>query len=810
MKKKILFTTLIVALGLILPLILVYAGETINEPSDPSARMPTIISGTGTDQVTNEAPSAEEGNIAKLVQYIYTFAMLAAGLAVIGGLIYGGVRYLFAGGSITKMFAARGQVRNALYGLGLILISYLILYTINPALVNLTNPTADPLKLRTSPIWSLSRSYGQQMANVPKDRPCLSDFDCAYDLACCPAQTDTKQEVTSCNQDLTGTALPEKKNDFVSVPSTEATNLKWFSCGLGDAYWFQDSCPATTKSAPECSETVLTGCCDPQTKPDATKNPACCQQPLMVTAKDEAECKTIYGSQAKYNNCVCTTRVATCQKIKPPADSVITTYSWTNLWTKATERQKLSGYGDKCYANEVVAPILGFGYRSYGNNSCRDQRLVCNKQLKICIEPGEVGDPCKKSGILKNFYDCCGVQQENNSTPNCKKYISRGISLYCDQPDDATPGQCMMGDEDAEKMENDTNPMPANYTCTALTAQTTGGTMGGVSLGSTCQQLATNPINQTNKDYTIDGSSNWCSGTSSSKRCCCKATPPNMPAAPVCYKIGIVASDTTTTKANKCTNQCVVSKYPTGTVSPDTTTGCEDITANQACCCCSNAASVGTGNCTGATCTDSNVKICGTDPTANCYKTNISSYDATIVAAANGKSICAGVDAVKLIKAIISQESGGDITKNSSDGESAGLMQMKPTTAKLFQNQCNASGETINFAWLKNPQNAQKQICMAIEFLKTLVIPCGCNVRQLAAGYNGGGAALGACTASTNCGPPAGNAGQCSMCANQTTKRWECLWDNNEHTACNYDNSGGSFKYTRAYVPKVLSCYNQF
>jgi len=783
MKKKILFTTLIIALGLILPLILVYAGETIDEPNDPSTRMPTIISGSGTDQVTNAAPSAEEGNIAKLVQYIYTFAMLAAGLAVIGGLIYGGVRYLFAGGSITKMFAARSQVRNALYGLGLILISYLILYTINPALVNLVNPTADPLNLKVSPIWSLSLSYGQQMANVPKDRPCLSDFDCAYDLACCPATTSGGQEVTSCNQDLTGTALPEKKNDFVSVPSTEATNLKWFSCGLGDAYWFQDSCPATTKSAPECSETVLTGCCDPQTKPDADKNPVCCQQPLMVTAKDKDECTAVYGSQAKYNNCSCTERVATCQKIKPPSDEVIKLYSWTNLWTNSTKRHLLSGYGDRCYVDEtqIFGPIR---IANYSVTSCRDQRLICPKQSPVCVEPGEVGATCAHRD------ECCGVDQHNDNTPNCNKYTSRDISLECDNKVDGV-GECTLSNKDAEKMENSTNPIPANYACAALTAQTTGGTMGGVSLGSTCQQLTANPINQDNKDYTIDGSSNWCSDVSNNQRCCCKAL-----AAPS-LKCTFTPKISSQTDLTTCHN-----------IGYTSTTGCPTAPPTggqpQICCCKPPA-------CQNNSCSDANINICGTT-TTDCSKAAVNNYTDEITAAANGHTVCSGVDTIKLVKAIMSQESGGVIDRISSDGLSSGLMQMRPETARQFKGVCGASGETITLEWLKKPENAQKQICMAIEYLKTLVDPCGCNVRNLAAGYNGGGAALGACTESTDCGSAAATVGgQCLMCASETlTRRWECPWDNTQHTECNVDNTSGSFNFTRRYVPKVNYCYGQF
>lgn len=221
----------------------------------------------------------------------------------------------------------------------------------------------------------------------------------------------------------------------------------------------------------------------------------------------------------------------------------------------------------------------------------------------------------------------------------------------------------------------------------------------------------------------------------------------------------------------------------------------------------------GAGACQGVSCggTDASVKFCGGLST-DCCTTNVNSWNTQIQAAASGQSICSGVDTIKLVKAIMSQESCGVITKDASDGKSAGLMQLTPETASLYKSQCGASGETIDFAWLKNSNNAQKQICMAIEYLKTLVSPCSCDVRQLAAGYNGGGAGRGACAESANCGSAAANdGGQCLACSGETfTRKWECLWEDNQHTICNIDRQVGSFAVTRQYVPKVKFCYGHF
>jgi hypothetical protein len=136
---------------------------------------------------------------------------------------------------------------------------------------------------------------------------------------------------------------------------------------------------------------------------------------------------------------------------------------------------------------------------------------------------------------------------------------------------------------------------------------------------------------------------------------------------------------------------------------------------------------------------------------------------------------------------------------------------MKPDTANQYAAQCGVN-EPITGDWLKSG-HMEEQSCMAALFLKSLVGACGCDARQLAAGYNGGGAGTGACNTSTNCGPAAaGEGGECQACSGQSgsTRRWECLWDDNAHTQCNNQRPGGSFEETRQYAPFVEHCYQQF
>src|SRR3989344_2257774 len=219
------------------------------------------------------------------------------------------------------------------------------------------------------------------------------------------------------------------------------------------------------------------------------------------------------------------------------------------------------------------------------------------------------------------------------------------------------------------------------------------------------------------------------------------------------------------------------------------------------------------GTCTGIECADATLNICAPQaPTDRCNLAAGNRYDAQIRAgAAKIGQICQAVDTVKLLKAIVDNESDGRAGVASAVG-SFGLFQLQPGTATLYKSRCGVPDNVaVDRAWLTNAQNIEAQACMAAAYLDVLETPCGCDVRQLAAGYNGGGSGRGACEVSANCGPSAGS-GSCSACGDTSrpTKRWECLWDDNAHQQCNANRVGGSFRETRVYAPRVEYCYARY
>ena len=77
----------------------------------------------------------------ELVAWFYYFIVGIAGLAAFGSLIWGGFLWLTSAGNASRISEAKERINSALWGLILILASYLILKAINPELVTLNLPS---------------------------------------------------------------------------------------------------------------------------------------------------------------------------------------------------------------------------------------------------------------------------------------------------------------------------------------------------------------------------------------------------------------------------------------------------------------------------------------------------------------------------------------------------------------------------------------------------------------------------------------------------------------------------------------------
>lgn len=94
------------------------------------------------------APGA---GLPQYINYLFVFGLGLITILALTKMIIGGITYILAAGNATKVEDAKDEIFQALLGVSVLLISYLLLKTINPDLVNLRNPNLTPPQFQNLP-----------------------------------------------------------------------------------------------------------------------------------------------------------------------------------------------------------------------------------------------------------------------------------------------------------------------------------------------------------------------------------------------------------------------------------------------------------------------------------------------------------------------------------------------------------------------------------------------------------------------------------------------------------------------------------
>lgn len=103
---------------------------TINISEVNAASTYTLMEG-----IPGFAEAGESVDFPTYIMYIYKFGLWTIGVCAMLMIIIGGYMYLTSAGNTSETGKAKGIITDAIVGLILALVSYLILYTINPDLV---------------------------------------------------------------------------------------------------------------------------------------------------------------------------------------------------------------------------------------------------------------------------------------------------------------------------------------------------------------------------------------------------------------------------------------------------------------------------------------------------------------------------------------------------------------------------------------------------------------------------------------------------------------------------------------------------
>ncbi len=141
--------------------------------------------------------------IAQYLQGIYSYVLGAVSLLAVTMLVWGGVKWLTAGGDSSQVSAAKTTIGNSVIGLVLALSSYLILYTINPDAVKLKPVSVDIIK-RQRWVESADPKTQKALAEKGKKAPIQNSGksspvpSCPTDVSC----KNTNPMPTSCPMEL--------------------------------------------------------------------------------------------------------------------------------------------------------------------------------------------------------------------------------------------------------------------------------------------------------------------------------------------------------------------------------------------------------------------------------------------------------------------------------------------------------------------------------------------------------------------------------------------------------------------------------
>lgn len=104
-------------------------------PDFPGAKCPA------SPEVAAKSPAA-------YIARLYQFALMLSGMLAFGMIIFGAIQYIVSAGNTTQQSDARDRITQALWGVALLLGAYLILYTIDPKLVSLKDPSIGLLEVK--------------------------------------------------------------------------------------------------------------------------------------------------------------------------------------------------------------------------------------------------------------------------------------------------------------------------------------------------------------------------------------------------------------------------------------------------------------------------------------------------------------------------------------------------------------------------------------------------------------------------------------------------------------------------------------
>ena len=224
-------------------LIFLFVLPQVSQAADPATFKPQVeIPGMdkefgATDPKTGGyAIPGSTASIAKYIKVIYKYAIGIVGILAAVVLMVGGVMWIVAGGNATAIGEAKAWIGASLTGLVLALMSYLILATVNPALVDLKTTTIKKVTSGTETITegccvpvNGSKSCTVGKKNSAGTSLCLIPDETHNSLPCNKIP-QCQQYLTNCNGTNDGVSCGDNK--VCANSRCESCNQEKGNCGM--------------------------------------------------------------------------------------------------------------------------------------------------------------------------------------------------------------------------------------------------------------------------------------------------------------------------------------------------------------------------------------------------------------------------------------------------------------------------------------------------------------------------------------------------------------------------------------------------
>ncbi|MDO8435556.1 MAG: C39 family peptidase [bacterium] len=147
-------------------------------PEAHTVRFEPSIGIPGTPFQAGKEVDITPSTLSEYIAQVFKFLVGMAGLIALIMIMLGGYRWVMARGAEEGISGAKSMVVNALAGLALALVSYTILQTINPGLVNLAGLTPRYVQPITLPVRETESVEPGPAANCPEaGKPCIGGQD---------------------------------------------------------------------------------------------------------------------------------------------------------------------------------------------------------------------------------------------------------------------------------------------------------------------------------------------------------------------------------------------------------------------------------------------------------------------------------------------------------------------------------------------------------------------------------------------------------------------------------------------------------